>query len=939
MKKNRTQPDRFAGQFDDFGSFLKYLRLRAGLGQRDLGIAVGYGEAQISRLEHNHRLPDLEMVRARFIPALELDDQPDLAGRLVELARSSSKEEDAEESHVEEMGVLEAVPSKIGAEIVRQSVLNSIQGAFSATSAVVLYGFPGIGKSALCGAILRQAYEAKRPVLWHTVSRADPSPVETLIRQLALFLVSHGADDAALLTQPGGLPLEAAISTLAEQLRSMQPFVCVDEFHHLVAHERAVATIENLIADSRSQFLFASRERVELAQVESILLTGMDEKEARDLMKSLDMSMDDGVFHSLFESTQGNPMMLKLASQAIRREPARAKQFLQNLSTQRELAAYLVENAFQDLPAPALNVLSLISIFRQPVNLLDIDLVQRMRNAGLVEAFDDALAVLQKRQFIDNASEARLHPLLQDHLEANLNMRPELHKALHEVAAQHLRAVTSHSLETLYHLAQANDAPDAFQHVRSARLHWDSTGQGEYAADLIAPLLNRTRHTPILTPPLEAQFLSLRGQLLMSGRRAVEAEADFRQAVALAKSSNVLPGEQIQISLRFARFLLQRGKAVEADQLCDEAERIAAASNPDPGLLAEICAVRCTLRLIQSRFDEAADLAQRALDLVEPLEHTRIQLAAGVRTMSYNTLGIVSHIRRDIPAALAHWRKAEDAALLVGNLRTAFRIRGNIGGLHFDQGELDQARQAYEEILDAVQALGDVFTLGKILNALGAVYHLQARPAEALELLDKAKKLKRLIGDAQGEATTDTQRAQVLLGTGRAAEARQVMERLLKQTEETGETRWRASYLDTLGMILLGLGKFGEARLRLEEASALPGAEADPQLNTYLRNHLALAYLGEGQAAEAEKVLTKTEGMLNGGMVALESRLVHALVSSARGRGADTLDALNSIEEDATRQALYCFAGMARQTRAAIEGGNPIGRCVSVLVSAGALEN
>ena len=938
MKKNQIRSDRISGESDDFGSFLKYLRLRAGLGQRDLGIAVGYGEAQISRLEHNHRLPDLEMVRARFIPALELDDQPELAKRLVELARRSLQAGDEDESQVEEMGILEAIPSTMGSQVARQSVADSIQGALERNRVVLVYGFPGVGKSALCGAIMRRAYESKQPVFWHTAHRADPAPFETLLRQLALFLVAQGVEDAALWIQPGGLPIEAALSSLAEHLRSLQPLVCVDEFHHLAAREQAVAMTEKLIGESRSRFLFASRERVAIAGAEAILLTGMSEKESRELAKSLDVSLADDAFHSLFEITQGNPMMLKLASQAIRREPAHTDQFLRALSTQREVASFLVENALQGLPPSALNLLSLISIFRQPVNLLDIDIVQRLREAELVTALDEALSVLQKRQFFDNPVEARLHPLLKEHLEAILNARPELHRALHELAARHLRAVAPHSLEALHHLTQANDAPEVLQYVRSAHLHWDSTGQGEYAADLIASMLNRTRNTPAWNAPLEAQLLSYRGQLLMSGRRAAEAEADFRQALSLANAADALPPERFSISLRLARFLLQRGKAAEADQLCDEAERIAA-SNPDPSLLAEAYAVRCTLRLIQSRFDDAAGLAQRALDLAEPLEHTHIQLVAGARTMAYNTLGIVSHIRRDIPAALAHWRNAEDAALLAGNLRTAFRIKGNIGGLRFDQGELDDARQTYEEILDATQALGDIFALGKILNALGAIYHLQARPAEALELLDKARKLKRLIGDAQGEATTDNQRAQVLLGTGRAAEARQVMERLLKQTEETGETRWRASYLDTLGMILLGLGEFDEARLRLEEASSLPGAAADPQLNTYLRNHLALACLGLEEAVEAEEVLTKTEGMLNDGMVALESRLVHALVLSARGRQANALAALKSIEEDATRQTLCFFAGMARHAREAIKDGNSIGHCVSVLVCGGALEN
>lgn len=42
-----TRPE----QFTQFGDLLRFLRIRAGMNQRELAIAVGYSEAQISRLE------------------------------------------------------------------------------------------------------------------------------------------------------------------------------------------------------------------------------------------------------------------------------------------------------------------------------------------------------------------------------------------------------------------------------------------------------------------------------------------------------------------------------------------------------------------------------------------------------------------------------------------------------------------------------------------------------------------------------------------------------------------------------------------------------------------------------------------------------------------------------------------------------------------------
>src|SRR5205085_2340887 len=57
----------------------------------DLAIAVGYSEGQICRLEQNQRLPDLPTLAARFVPALDLEDAPELAARLLDLAAAARK--------------------------------------------------------------------------------------------------------------------------------------------------------------------------------------------------------------------------------------------------------------------------------------------------------------------------------------------------------------------------------------------------------------------------------------------------------------------------------------------------------------------------------------------------------------------------------------------------------------------------------------------------------------------------------------------------------------------------------------------------------------------------------------------------------------------------------------------------------------------------------
>jgi serine/threonine-protein kinase len=75
-----------------FGELLRYLRRRAGLTQTQLSIAVGYSDAQISRLEQNVRLPNLATVQARFLPVLRLKSEPIAQQRLLQLATQAQQQ-------------------------------------------------------------------------------------------------------------------------------------------------------------------------------------------------------------------------------------------------------------------------------------------------------------------------------------------------------------------------------------------------------------------------------------------------------------------------------------------------------------------------------------------------------------------------------------------------------------------------------------------------------------------------------------------------------------------------------------------------------------------------------------------------------------------------------------------------------------------------------
>lgn len=80
-------------KFTTFGDLLRFLRRRVGITQMELAAAVGYSDAQISRLEQNLRLPDIPTIKTQFVHALALEDEPKTIARLLDLAANVRRED------------------------------------------------------------------------------------------------------------------------------------------------------------------------------------------------------------------------------------------------------------------------------------------------------------------------------------------------------------------------------------------------------------------------------------------------------------------------------------------------------------------------------------------------------------------------------------------------------------------------------------------------------------------------------------------------------------------------------------------------------------------------------------------------------------------------------------------------------------------------------
>jgi DNA-binding XRE family transcriptional regulator len=246
-------------RFTTFGDLLKFLRRRAGLTQRELSIAVGYSDAQISRLEQNERLPDLATISARFLPVLMLEDLPQVAERLLELA-AAVRREDAPAAGLPPYKGLYFFDEAdaewfFGREDLTSSLMERLSAQLEAGHRfLAVIGASGSGKSSVVRAGLIPALRWRQPSSgWHIyVMTPTAHPLEALAsvlsrdaprglssRKLASDLSNHSQ------------ALQISLERIRDAAGAKHALLVVDQFEELFTLCRSeaeqTAFIENLM--------------------------------------------------------------------------------------------------------------------------------------------------------------------------------------------------------------------------------------------------------------------------------------------------------------------------------------------------------------------------------------------------------------------------------------------------------------------------------------------------------------------------------------------------------------------------------------------------------------------------------------------------------------------------------------------------------------------
>jgi tetratricopeptide (TPR) repeat protein len=891
-----------------FGELLRYLRRRARLTQRDLGLAVGYSEAQISRLEQHRRAPDPTVVAALFLPALRLGGEPALARRLVALARHAARHRGtapaAEAPAAED---LVEVPPQPHHAVSRGEALARLGALLDTERCVVVSGLAGVGKTTLAAALVRER-AARQPVCWLTLTGGVTTSVEVVLRRLAAFLLRHGHPGVEPVLHPNleqPLPLDERLRLLGEAMAADPVLVCLDNAQVLADLPDLVTALTHLTAGTAVHLLLPSRVQLRLPGAAAFRLGGLSVPQGRELVEAFG-GLPGVLAAALIDRTGGNPMLLRLALSQLRagHDPVR---LVERLETRPEVAGYLLDTTLGGLSEPARRLLGLIAVFRGPVDLFDPTLAELAQR--LDGPYDPlaAMTELHHRQLLEQPATAAVHPLVRDRVRAELATDPRRRRRLHRVAAGWYEHAAGDIAEAAWHRLQAGEYRRAGELLVERHPEVIDRGRAGHACAVLDELLTR-----VAAP--SAPLLATRGDLLAQTERAAEAEGAYRAALGQAASAE----ERQQVAWRFSEYLLLRGRAEEALRMCravPDADR-----GTDPLLAARLGAAESRAMMACSQYEEAVRAGRRALARLSPTAATGTRAAAEVTVRVHAATGLAYQRTGDPDLAVAHLRSAVATARAAELWTLCGRQLLNLGVVQLDTGRLDEAQAHCDEAETMARATGDLHCLSKVLHTSGVVRYFRGDAAGAVALLAEALATKRRLGNPEALTISQQSMALALLALGRVAEAETMVGDALAGTAGASDGWRHAHALDALAMIRMVAdgGLTPAVRAPLEQArDRLAAIGGDPHLAAMIAVHTALAALASGRPGEAARLLSgiapREEDVL-----AAEAHFVRGALALRRGDlpAAATCVDLVHRHVKATGHALYSPA--AHRLRAAL---------------------
>ncbi|CAN5732747.1 hypothetical protein BH23GEM6_BH23GEM6_16270 [soil metagenome] len=253
------------------------------------------------------------------------------------------------------------------------------------------------------------------------------------------------------------------------------------------------------------------------------------------------------------------------------------------------------------------------------------------------------------------------------------------------------------------------------------------------------------------------------------------------------------------------------------------------------------------------------ELADEHIELAFVLGELRADDALAARAM--NGRAILHHQRGEISQAETSYKSARELARRRGDLVTVGNASQNLGILANIRGSLVEALQYYMDGLACYEELKHDRGTARVLNNIGMLHIDLGQLNEAGECLDRSLEISRCVGDLVTESIVHTNRTELFLAWGNTEQARESCDNSFEMSSRLGDNRIKADSLKFYGMIYRQTGKPHLAETHLLQAIDIASEFGNPLTEAESWRELALVLRVQERNREALEALNRSRNL------------------------------------------------------------------------------
>ena len=803
-----------------FGHLLRFLRKRAHLTQRELAVLVGYSDAQINRYEKDMRTPDVSVVAARFIKALGLESDSEIAAKLISLAHqpTSSLTPAVAADSRHESYTHSKLPSPASSLFGREEDIQAVLEILSRTHArlLTLVGPPGVGKTRLAIQLAQT--------------------LETQFEHGAVFVplaaVAHGGLIAGALLQVMGVAsnIQNPLTQVKNVLHKHHMFLVLDNFEHLLdgsgTDVAANIVAELVTAAPHLKVLITSRAPLHLTGEHLYEVPSLAPASALDLFVSRAKAFsptfnprvaDEEAIAEICQRLDYLPLAIELAAARIRLfEPSMLLKRLavplafltngpQDMPNRQRTLRNAIDWSYHLLTLEEKKLFCRLSVFTDGCTMTMIEAIAGSDFTSLVVDLVQSLVdkSIVKAEFADGKMRFRLLEMLREYASELLNNSSEVELIAERSAQWFVSQVQTMQDDYAFSESAAwFEWFDAEVNNIRAIIQWSiHSGHIEYGLRLAAKL----RVTWRLHGPLRDGFELVSQLLAASQTRKPEhlyAQVLLSGAFVADEMGNS-PLSEVYLEEALSTFKRLGDKRFAAWALAQLGDHAVAR--------AEYTTARVLLGESIEIFREVGDQKGLSLALL--------------------WFGTIERDQGNLQEALSIYEEVTSIARRIKSVVMTYLAAGWTAFVYQIIGDLDRAKILAEQALQICVSNGLTGSATIMLGTLGSIALFQGNIDEAIQRLDAAR-------EGQERHGNPDLRAGTLVSLGFATHLKGDSTKAELMLNEALQVNWQCQRISAIPSNLIYLAWIAVDRQELARAACLMGAVA--ALNTQLSTSLSV---------------------------------------------------------------------------------------------------